>query len=168
MVTITVDAHRYHELKMYTITPTKGYANISVNGKNMPLGRYLMDCTDSKKHVDHKDRDPTNYQINNLRIVTPEQNEQNKSSKPGSSSRYVGVTYNTDCNKWQANIKYKKTKQTSIHVTEYMAAMVRDMYAYKLNLLGNLFNINLPDELQSNLFIKSLSENSFDFNYLFY
>ena len=46
--------------------------------------------------------------------------------------------------------------------------MERDMEAYNLNLDGNMFRINLIEELQVNLFIKSLKEENFQLNYLFY
>lgn len=42
------------------------------------------------------------------------------------------------------------------------------MQAYKYNLEGNLYRINLPEDLQVNLFIKALSEEHFNFQYLFY
>lgn len=46
--------------------------------------------------------------------------------------------------------------------------MYRDMLAYEHNLLGNIYKINLPIELQVNLFKKALEEDYFNFNYLFY
>ena len=158
---IMVDAHRYHEIIMYTISVSRNYANITID-KRLRLSRYLLNCTDKTKHVDHKDGNPLNNQMNNLRILSALHNSQNKSSLKNSSSKYVGVAFTRS---WIASINkinYYKFKN------EYEAVCFRDMKAYELNLLGNYFKINLPEDLQVNLFIKALSEDAFDFQYLFY
>lgn len=43
--------------------------------------------------VDHKDRDKSNENINNLRPATAQENARNRTSNKGSSSKYLGVSY---------------------------------------------------------------------------
>lgn len=164
-VEIMVDAHRYEEVKMYKLSILSEYVTIYINGVYLRLSRYLLNCTDKTKHVDHIDGNVYNNQMNNLRIVTALQNAQNKSSRKGSISKYTGVSYDSKSKKWIGRINNKHYKCFNI---EYEAAMYRDMLAYEYNLLGNYYKINLPVELQMNLYIKSLSEEFFNFNYLFY
>lgn len=162
-VTIKVDAHRYHELLKLGLSLTAEY--VSVYKYKMVLSRYLLNCTDKLKVVDHKDGDVTNYQMNNLRIITVTQNSQNKGTSHRSVSKYVGVSFDKKKHKWRG---YIKEKTFGSFDDEYSAAMARDLKAYELNLFGNMFRINLPDELQVNLFLKAMKENHFQLNYLFY
>ena len=165
---ITVDYHRYHEIKLQTLLVVKQYVNIAIDGKSTCLSRYLINCTDINKYVDHRDKNDTNYQMNNLRAITKLQNTQNKSSAKGSTSKYVGVRYDKRRCKWNAEITSIKREYIGSFKTEYEAAIHRDFRAYQLNLEGNMFSINLPEVLQCNLFIRALSEEAFNFNYLFY
>ena len=89
-------------------------------------------------------------------------------SSKKSSSKYVGVWYDNTRNKWSASITLNNRKHLGYFTKEIDACYVRDLTAYELNLQGNLFRIHLPEDLQCNLFIKSLSEEYFNFNYLFY
>jgi hypothetical protein len=162
---IMVDAHRYYELKFLSLNHINtDYITICKNDDKILLSRYLLNCNDKNKYVDHKDGNIFNYQMNNLRIITPTQNAQNKNASKNSTSSYVGVCNTTKDNKWRASI-YKRHKSFN---TEYEAVMYRDMLAYEFNLSGDYYKINLPEELQVNLFIKSLSEDNFNFQYLFY
>ena len=161
---ITIDAHRYYELKLNTSYINGEYIDIRINNKHFILSRYLLNCTDETKYVDHKDGNKFNYQMNNLRIITPLQNSQNRCSLINSSSQYVGVAQ-TPNNKWRSYIEHT---HIGIYTTEYEAAISRDIKAYELNLLGNLYRINLLEDLQINLFIKSTQEEHFKFNYLFF
>ncbi len=163
-IEIMVDAHRYYELKRYNICYGHGYARIIVNGEKYILSRYLLNCTNKARYVDHIDNNTLNYQMNNLRIVTKLQNAQNKSSV-GKGSKYVGVSYATKAGKWLVSINKNQYKNFN---TEQEAVSFRDIKAHELNLLGNMFKINLQDELQANLFINTLSEDNFNMNNLFY
>lgn len=167
-VEIKIDAHRYYEAKLNSVYYGTNLATIAIDGNHSILSRYLLNCNDKTKYVDHKDSDNLNYQMNNLRIVSKLQNAQNKSSEESSSSKYVGVSFNQRNNTWAMAIRCDKISYRKIFKTEYECAIARDMKAYELNLLGNMFKINLPEELQVNLFIKSLDEEHFNFDYLFY
>ncbi|MGK6313729.1 HNH endonuclease signature motif containing protein [Neorhizobium sp. DT-125] len=54
--------------------------------------------------LDHIDRDRGNNRIANLRDVSPRENNFNLPSRPGSSSRFVGVKFRKDRNRWTARI----------------------------------------------------------------
>ena len=64
-----------------------------------------------KLFIDHIDRDRTNNSLTNLRLATKADNCRNRTSKKGSSSQYVGVTYKAKSGKWlaQININNKRT-----------------------------------------------------------
>jgi len=55
--------------------------------------------------VDHIDRDKRNNSISNLRWGSYAQNAANRPSKPNSSSKYKGVYFRKDTNKWEARIQ---------------------------------------------------------------
>ena len=54
-------------------------------------------------HLDHKDRDPANNAISNLRECTFSENHQNSTRSRG-SSKYRGVSWCKKANKWKAQI----------------------------------------------------------------
>lgn len=54
-------------------------------------------------HVDHINRDKLDNRKSNLRVVTLEQNAQNRPSNRGSTSQHRGVSWATDRSKWRAN-----------------------------------------------------------------
>ena len=56
-----------------------------------------------KGHLDHKDRDPANNAISNLRECTFSENCQN-STKSWGSSKYQGVYWDKKANKWRSQI----------------------------------------------------------------
>jgi len=57
--------------------------------------------------VDHIDRNGLNNRKSNLRLCTPAQNARNRGPNRNSSSRYKGVSWKKDCNKWYVRIKYE-------------------------------------------------------------
>jgi hypothetical protein len=65
---------------------------------NFPAGRL----------VDHENGDTLDNRRDNLRIATSEQNAYNKQkTKTKTSSRFIGVYYDKQKNRWIARIKYK-------------------------------------------------------------
>ena len=167
---IMVEDSVYDELMKVTLTRCKeDYINILINGNQQRLGRYLKNCTDPDLKVDHRDGNVFNYLEKNLKITTALENGQNKGSAKNSSSQYVGVTYNKFAKKWYSNITFNKPHHLGSFSTEKEACIARDLKALEINNLGNNYRINLSaEELQPYLFIKSLSEEHFDFNYLFF
>jgi len=72
--------------------------------------------------IDHKDRNPFNNSILNLREATHGQNAQNQSIRTDNSSGYRGVAFNALRNKWMAYINHNgKRKYLGTHNTRWGA-----------------------------------------------
>lgn len=70
----------------------------------------------------------------------------NKTSKNGSSSKYIGVSYYKNYNKWVAQIKVNNKKiNLGYFINEIEAAKARDL-ATKEH-FGEYGNLNFPDEI---------------------
>jgi len=54
--------------------------------------------------VDHKDRDPSNNRMANLRVATKAENGANTALSRRNTSGAKGVRWNRECRKWQATI----------------------------------------------------------------
>ena len=63
---------------------------------------HKIDITNFK--IDHIDQNPANNKIENLRIATHQQQQCNKKGKKNSSSKYKGVNWAKQQNKWRASI----------------------------------------------------------------
>lgn len=68
------------------------------------LAKYFLPDFQEELQVDHKDRDKTNNNLNNLRIVTHRENLCNQAKHKKCSSKYKGVTFDKNRNKFQASI----------------------------------------------------------------
>jgi hypothetical protein len=80
-----------------------GYNRIKINGKMIYRHRIIAFCflglniDDPSEIVDHEDRDKLNNAVNNLRIVTNQQNQFNRNAK--------GYCWHKASSKWKAQIK---------------------------------------------------------------
>jgi hypothetical protein len=82
--------------------------------------------------LDHKDGDRLNNRIGNLREATRQQNQQNRVSREGSTSKYKGVNWDRHRNKWATYIKYDgKVHNLGRFDLEEEAAMKYNEYALK-------------------------------------
>ncbi len=92
--------------------------------------------------VDHKDRNTLNNQKNNLRLATDAQNKANTSSRPNSTSRYLGVHWNKANKKWKVEIN-KNGKNIFIgrFSCEIDAAIAYNEAAKKIH--GEFANLNV-------------------------
>lgn len=55
--------------------------------------------------IDHKDRNPSNNRIDNLRLANKSQNNHNKAKQKNNTSGYKGVCWHKCKNRWMARIK---------------------------------------------------------------
>lgn len=96
--------------------------------------------------VDHKDRDPSNNSWANLRPATSLENNQNKSKYKG-SSKFKGVYFDADQNRWVAQIRSKgETRFLGRYPIEDDAARAYDrMAAIEF---GEFAVLNLTDQVR--------------------
>jgi frataxin-like iron-binding protein CyaY len=94
--------------------------------------------------IDHIDQDKLNNSLSNLRLVSHSQNMINKPKASGKSSKYLGVHFNKQKNKWRGQIAINsKQYHLGWFKTEIEAAKVRDEYAKNSGLYLDS-NLNFP------------------------
>lgn len=126
-----VDEKSFNEIKKYKISYSNKYAKILVDNKLYRLHRYLLNCNDLDYYVDHINGNKLDNRIENLRIVTPQQNNMNKKSTDKSTSKYIGVYLYSD-GKWKASIRVNnKNIHLGTFIKEIDAAKSRDIATKK-------------------------------------
>lgn len=127
-----IESKDYELIKHCRIFETRGYIIVKHSSfkQGIPLHRYLMQATDPTMYVDHIDGDPLNNCRSNLRIVTVQQNAQNKSKKKNTASLFYGVSKAKKGFKAQlrnGDFTYEKSFKQEHH-----AARDRDLVILKL------------------------------------
>ena len=111
--------------------------------KLVSLHRYIMDYS-GDNFVDHINNNPLDNRKCNLRIITPQQNSQNKTSNKNGTSKYIGVSWNTKYELWVANITLNgKVKYLGRFDEEIEAAKIRDKAT--IEHYGEFGNLNFPN-----------------------
>ena len=144
--------HRFKDKRIQRTFGTKhhsGYMVIKIGGKVFKMHRviaqaFLPDFHDFPQ-VDHIDGNRSNNNINNLRMVTNQQNSQAHNSKTkGCSSEYRGVCWHKRYKKWIARCKTDENpKHLGYFDDEREAAITRDTYAYSQGF--PLEGLNFPE-----------------------
>ncbi len=124
-----VDCHLWHELTQHQWYVNRwGYAAGRHNGKTTLLHRLIWqllhptDTISQNMCLDHIDNNRLNCKSSNLRVVSRAVNARNKRKREGSTSRYRGVCWNSQCQKWQASISVQtRTKYLGLFETEELA-----------------------------------------------
>lgn len=75
-----------------------------VDRNSRRIQRLIVDCPDDMV-VDHINHDIADNRKENLRIVTPSQNQMNSKLSSNNTSGVTGVYWVKKCSKWNANIK---------------------------------------------------------------
>ena len=89
-----------------------GYAQTRIgNRTSVKLHRTLMHIDDSPLVVDHIKRNPFDNRLENLRVVTVQENNRNATKRHDNTSGFVGV-YKRQ-NRWIANIHDNNNKEIS-------------------------------------------------------
>lgn len=70
----------------------KGYVTAYIGGIPVYMHRKILNVTNDR-FVDHADHNPLNNVRSNLRICTSQQNQQNRSKRIGTTSRFKGVSW---------------------------------------------------------------------------
>lgn len=116
-------------------------STIKINGRQIPIHRYILGIIDPKVFVDHKNGNPLDNRRSNLRICSITDNNRNKSSHPGSTSKYLGVFFYKRTSRWVACIYYNgKTVFRRVFDTEEEAALQYNKQAIKY--FGEFANLN--------------------------
>jgi len=99
------------------------------------LCKYFKEDYSEELQVDHIDKNRQNNNLNNLRMVTPQQNASNRNKQKNSSSKYKGVCFKKNEKKWQARITINlKTIQIGYFNTQEEAAKAYNDYIDQNNL----------------------------------
>jgi len=152
-----VDDDDYEELSKHKWYVYKGstvnYAGRKIGKRNdshsIHMHRQILGDDVIGLHTDHIDGDGLNNQRSNLRPCTPSQNQCNKRSMRGSSSKYVGICHVSVIKpktkrkkRWKAAFRVNgKSVFIGMFMTEYEAALAKDQYILDNNLEFNRLNI---------------------------
>lgn len=93
--------------------------------------------------IDHKNGDRSDNSATNLREATRTENQQNTTSRSGSTSPYLGVSWERRCSRWNVRIKINgKQKHIGNFECQIEAAKAYDRAALKY--FGEFANPNFP------------------------
>ena len=139
---IIVDDDDYYDLSHQTwMIDDDGYAKTNLKKKLITklvtMTHYIMK---TDKIVDHIDGNRVNNKKENLRIVTLHQNNMNKTKTNNTTSKYIGVYWDKNRNKWAVRIKEKFIGRFD---TEIQAAKERDIATKKY--FGEYGKLNFPN-----------------------
>ncbi len=142
-----VDAKDYPQLAKYTwfAEGAKGkyYAVRKENGKSIKMHRQIKNAPPHLlvDHIDHNGLNNTNA---NLRLATFTQNCQNQRRVSKKTSKYKGVYWNKNQEKWAAQITAnKKSHHLGYFNDEIRAARIYDAAAQKYH--ADFAALNFPD-----------------------
>lgn len=144
-IEVIIDEESFYDIIKYKWSMLHGYVYGTPNGKKINLSRYIMNY-DGNLYVDHIDNNKLNNCKDNLRLVTPQENAQNRTSHKNSSSQYIGVCFIKDCKKWASQITVNgKTINLGTFTNEIEAAKARDKAT--LEHFGTIGNLNFPESI---------------------
>jgi hypothetical protein len=99
-----VDAGSFELVKKHKwYLDNSGYVTTRVKAKLVRLSRLLMEPIPEGHEIDHKDRNPLNNRMSNLRYATSSQNKANKTCGLNTSG-FKGVCWDKARHKWVARI----------------------------------------------------------------
>lgn len=139
-----VDAADYDWLSQYNWRFHNGYAARQERRKNIYMHREIARPPDGMM-VDHINRNKLDNRRANLRPCTRRQNIRNQAAKTGSASRFKGVEYRKDRDKYYARIRFQGRRLWLGTFTDNRdAARAYDRAAVEC--FGEFAHLNFPEE----------------------
>lgn len=132
------DLHRTSDYSWYANKKKNGKVSIATNvmlpsGKRglMYLSRFFLGLqSGDKRQVDHKNHNPLDNRRCNLRICSQRENAMNTSSRMGTTSQFLGVSWDPVNRKWRSSIKRDgKCVNLGRYTLEDTAALAHDFAA---------------------------------------
>lgn len=139
-VVALINKSDYDSIKYYSISVcSAGYLILTVNGTPVRLHKFLTK-TGEDVYVDHINSNKMDCTRKNLRLSDKTKNAQNTSKQDGTSSNYVGVSYDKSRTKWASYIYHNgKDHRLGRFDTQEEGARRRDIY-----ILENCQNDHFP------------------------
>ena len=129
----------------YMWSKTKNYFRATIEGKTRKIHHYIMGISGDEILVDHIDHNPKNNKDDNLRLSNSVNNNHNRTKKPNASSKYFGVSFNKQRNKFYTSIKKEgKDYHMGSFENEIAAALAYNIKAKEL--YGDFANLNKIEE----------------------
>ena len=116
------------------------------------LSRFIVNVTDPRYEVDHRDHNTLNNQKYNLRI-TKGQNQQNQRLSRANTSGFKGVSWDKPLKKWKAQIQTQRNYEPKCTHLGFFADKLDAARAYNkaaLEHFGEFAHLNvIPEESRS-------------------
>jgi hypothetical protein len=169
-----VKNHRFGNV--FTLQTSKsGYKTININSikKLFRVHRLVAQAfipnPDNKPYVDHIDNDKSNNRVDNLRWVTPSENNYNSSISITNTSGYKGVSFDKRSNKWTASIRHNNktyhlgsfiNKKDAIKARQLKAQELFGEFTNKCEKIVNL-NIKIPKNTKLNINVENVDDEEY-------
>jgi len=147
-----VSKEDYDLINKYKWCKTNNYIASRINNKNWYLHKYIMEIIlnntfDTHNNcIDHIDNNTLNNRRDNLRIVSHSENNHNKEKKLNTSSKFKGVCWIKNKNKWRVSIKINKKSKSAYYINEIHAAHHYNLWCQEYNFYTSKLNkINKED-----------------------
>lgn len=100
---------RYADHEALASITNQGYLEGTIFSKSYLAHRviWLLVTGDSPEFIDHVNGDRSDNRWNNLRIVTKQENNQNRAKPKSNKTGYIGVSYDATRGKYKAYIQHK-------------------------------------------------------------
>jgi len=155
---IDKDGRVFSHINGIFLAPTFSQRYIAVNlvGSDRKTRRFLVHRLmgivflnmEASQQIDHKDGDPSNNRLDNLRVCTSAQNQFNRNITKSNTSGFKGVTWDKGWKGWKASIKQNgKSYNLGRFDSKQEAAKAYDAAA-KIR-FGDFAVLNHSDEVHS-------------------